>query len=195
MLECIVSGRAVHSWEHLRKEETCLFYEREETAYLKLDRGHQTLFSFLRRPCGYTPAHVSQDHHVGNSCESRDIRIDCLSSERPTAIHMHAATGVTTSKERERSPAARIWIRRRNHCSLFMEPQMSEGQRASQDRHARGNTGTTQVLLANMSLQFESVLISTFDNIWCFSFTTLIQILAVKTLTKKTSGERKKQFT
>lgn len=164
MLEYIVSERAVHSWEQLYKDETCLFYEKE-TAHLKLDRGHQTLFSFLRRPCGYTPAHVSQDPHVGNSYEPCDILIECLSAERPTAIHKHAATGVTTSKERERSPAARIWIRRRNHCSLFMEPQMSEGQRASQGRQGRGNTGMTQVLLANMSLQFESVLISPLDNI------------------------------
>lgn len=136
--------------------------------------------------------HVLQDPHVGKSCGPRDILIESLSAERPTAIHEHAATGVTTSKEQERSPAARIWIRRRNHCSLFMEPQMSEGQRASQGRHARGNT---QVLLANMSLQFESVLISPLNNIGWFSFTTRIQILAVKTLTKKTSGERKKQFT
>lgn len=191
----MVARRALHRWEQLHKEETCLFYEREETAHLKLDRGHQTLFSFLRRPCGCTPVHVLQDPHVGKSRGPRDILIESLSPERPTAIPAHAATGVTTSKEQERSPAARIWIRRRNHCTLFMEPQMSEGQRASQGRHARGNTGTIQVLLANMSLQFESVLISPLDNIWWFSFTTRIQILAVKTLTKKTSGERKKQFT
>lgn len=100
-------------------------------------------------------------------------------------IHEYDATGVTTSKELKRNPAARTWIRRRNHCSLFMEPQMAEGQRASQGRRARRNTGRTQVHLPNMSLPFQSVLLSPLDNIWCFSFMTCIQTLAIKLWTRK----------
>lgn len=37
-----------------------------------------------------------------------NIPIQPLRVERPTEIHEHAATGVTTSKELKRNPAARI---------------------------------------------------------------------------------------
>lgn len=67
-----------------------------------------------------------------------------------------------------------------------MEAQMAPGNTASWSRLARRNTGRTSLHCANISLQFERVLISLLNNnSWHFSYMTCIQTMAIKVYTGK----------
>lgn len=94
------------------------------------------------------------------------------------------------------NPAARIWVRRRNHCRLFMEAQMAKGKTAFSAPACQKKHWQDTVTFVNISLQFERVRISLSDNdIWHFSYMTCIQTTAIKVWTGKHLEREKKQFT
>lgn len=95
------------------------------------------------------------------------------------------------------NPAARIWVRRRNHGGLFMEAQMAEGKTAvSEPARQEKHWQETQLHFVNISLRFERVLILLLDNdIWHFSYMTCIQTAAIKVWTGKHLEGEKKPFT
>lgn len=107
-----------------------LFLNRKETRIFKVGWGHKRLyFIFLSGP--KWPS-LAQDCRI----PMWETHVNCLfnifSDIIPKSRKKHQDSWVycywchNIKRNQDRNPAARIWIRRRNHCKLFIEAQMAE---------------------------------------------------------------------